>query len=118
MLVNVLKSKIHYARITEAVLEYEGSITIDRELMDKAGLYPHERVLVSNMQNGSRLETYVIEGERNSGIICLNGAAARLGAVNDKVTIMAFGLIDEKNVYNNNPKIIILDNDNKIKSTL
>jgi len=117
MLVSILKSKIHFARITEAVLHYEGSITIDRDLMVSAGIYPHERVLVSNMENGERFETYVIEGKKGSGVICLNGAAAHLGTIGDRLTIMAFASVDEKNAASIKPRVVILKENNEIKST-
>ncbi|RKY87423.1 aspartate 1-decarboxylase [candidate division KSB1 bacterium] len=118
MLIHILKSKIHFARITESVLEYDGSITIDRDIMDKAGIYPYERVLVSNMENGNRFETYVIEGKRASGIICLNGAAARLGTIGDRLTIMAFSNVDENEARKIKPKIVILKEKNEIKSII
>ncbi len=90
MLVNMMKSKIHRATVTEAVLAYEGSITVDQDLLDAAKMFEHERVQVLNMSNGSRLETYTIAGPRGSGVICLNGPAARLGYPGDEVVIVAY----------------------------
>ncbi len=91
---SMLRGKIHRATVTETLLDYEGSITIDRELLDLAGIWVGERVLVADVNNGSRFETYVIEGERSSGVIALNGAAARLVSKEDKVIIMGFELVD------------------------
>ena len=93
MLIQIHKSKIHRARVTEANLNYVGSITIDEVLMEAANLYEGERVQIVNNNNGERLETYVIRGERNSGIICLNGAAARKAEVGDVVIIISYGLM-------------------------
>ena len=90
MEISMLKSKIHRAAITQAELNYVGSVTIDEELMEAAGLYEYERVHISNVNSGSRIETYVIAGERGSGVICLNGAAARSGQKGDHVIIMAY----------------------------
>lgn len=109
MLIHVVKSKIHNVHVTEANLNYVGSITIDRDLMDAAGIYEHERVQVVDNNNGERLETYVIPGERGSGVICLNGAAARKVAVGDIVIIMAYGIIDEKEAQEHHPKVIFPD---------
>ena len=89
MLTQVLKAKIHRATVTQAELDYVGSITIDEALIEAAGIHEYERVQVVDISNGNRLETYVIAGERNSGVICLNGAAARLVEIGDKVIIMA-----------------------------
>ena len=90
MYVTLIKSKIHRARVTDANINYIGSITIDRDLMDAAGILPYEKVQVVNNNNGERFETYVMEGERGSGTICLNGAAARLAAVGDTVIIISY----------------------------
>jgi aspartate 1-decarboxylase len=94
MLINVLKSKIHRVKITQADLNYIGSITIDEKLMEAANLIEGERVQIVNINNGERLETYVIKGKRNSGTICLNGPAARRAAVNDVIIIIGYGLMD------------------------
>ena len=90
----ILRAKIHKARGTQANVDYIGSITIDEELVEKAGLWPHERVLVVDNTNGARLETYVMVGERGSGIICMNGAASHLIKVQDEIIIMGFELTD------------------------
>jgi aspartate 1-decarboxylase len=94
MLIEVCKSKIHKVKVTEANLQYAGSITIDEELMDAAGLIENEKVQVVNLHNGERLDTYVIKGERGSGTICLNGPAARKAAVGDVVIIISYALMD------------------------
>ena len=106
MLVTVLKSKIHCATVTEANLHYMGSITIDENLMDDAGLLPNEHVHVVNNMNGARIETYVIKGPRNSGCICLNGAAARLFQVGDEVIIMAYANMTPEEALVFTPKVI------------
>ena len=105
----ILRSKIHKAIVTEANLDYVGSITIDENLMDLVGLKKGEKVLVVDNTNGARLETYVLVGERNSGIICMNGAAAHLIKKGDEIIIMGFELSDEEI----DPKIILVDKDNK-----
>jgi len=115
--VTILKSKIHRATVTQASINYEGSITIDSNLMEKVGLLPYEKVLVSNITRGTRLETYAIIGEKNSGIIGLNGAAAKLGKKGDKVTIMSFTVIPKKKALKFTPKVIVLDEKNKIKKS-
>ncbi|HAH97680.1 MAG TPA: aspartate 1-decarboxylase, partial [Firmicutes bacterium] len=95
MLLSMFKSKLHRATITQADLNYVGSVTIDRELLEKSGILPGEKVQVLNLNNGERFETYTIEGAAGSGIICINGAAARLVQVGDKVIIIAYALMDE-----------------------
>lgn len=105
----MLRSKIHKATVTEANLEYIGSITIDKDLMDMVGLWSGERVLVVSNTNGARLETYVIEGERQSGVICMNGAASHLIQVNHEIIIMGFELTSELI----HPKTILVDLHNK-----
>ncbi|CCY16441.1 aspartate decarboxylase [Prevotella sp. CAG:755] len=109
MLIEVLKSKIHCARVTEANLHYMGSITIDEDLMDAAGLIAGERVFIVNNNNGERMDTYIIKGERGSGCICLNGAAARKVQVGDIVIIMAYATMDFEEAKNFKPKIIFPD---------
>lgn len=106
MLLNILKSKIHRVTVTEANLEYIGSITIDEALMEAANLYAGERVQVVDNNNGARLETYVIPGKRGSGCICMNGAAAHLIHVGDTVIIMAYGLMDENEARSFKPSIV------------
>lgn len=114
MLIEVLKSKIHRATVTEANLNYVGSITIDEELMEAAGILENEKVQVVNINNGERFETYVIKGEKGSGTICLNGAAARLVQVGDKIIIMAYCLITPEEYKIHMPKIVFVDENNKI----
>ena len=108
------KSKIHRATVTDSNLNYNGSITIDRNLMDAANLIEYEQVHVANISNGNRLITYVIEGERSSGIICLNGAAAHLISPGDLVIIMSYAEYDEKELLNFKPQIILVDDKNKM----
>ncbi len=108
-LLSICKSKIHRATVTEACVDYIGSITIDEELMDRAGLKKGELVHVWNVANGNRFETYAIPGPRNSGTICINGAAAHLAKPGDKVIIVAFVLTDEEIT----PKMILVDEENK-----
>ncbi len=111
----ILKSKIHRAKVTEADLNYEGSITIDRNLMDAAGLLPYEKVDIYNITNGERFSTYVIEGERGSGTICLNGAAARKVAVGDLIIIACYVTMSEEEARNHVPTIVLVDENNRIK---
>ncbi len=114
MLLSLLKSKIHRASITEVDLNYEGSLTIDRLLMERAFLNQYEKVQVVNINNGCRFETYIIEGEYNSGIICLNGAAARLGLKNDLIIIMSFLYLGQKDATTHKPTILHLDEHNHL----
>ena len=109
------KSKIHRAHITQSELYYEGSLTLDTALMDAAGMIPYERVQIVNVNNGSRFETYLIPGKRNSGIVCLNGAAARLGAVGDQVIIISYGIYNEEELKKFKPLKVFVDKNNKIK---
>jgi len=113
MQINVLKSKIHRATVTQADLNYIGSITIDETLMEQSGLYEYEKVLVVDLNNGNRLETYVIKGERDSGMICLNGAAARLIHPRDLVIIMSYAMIKEGDIATHKPRIVFVDEDNR-----
>ena len=115
MMLNLLKGKIHCATVTEANLQYMGSITIDEELMEKAGILPNERVQVVDNNNGARLETYTIPGPRGSGVICLNGAAARCAQVGDVVIIMAYAFFAEEEARTWKPKVGMVDAENKIK---
>lgn len=110
----MMKSKIHRATVTEANLSYVGSITIDEALMEAADLLPNERVQIVNNHNGARLETYVIPGERDSHVICLNGAAARLVQVGDEVIIISYGLFSEEETRTFNPNIVFVDGQNRI----
>lgn len=115
MNIEMLKGKIHRATVTQAELNYVGSITIDGALMKAAGILEYEKVQVVDIDNGSRLETYVIEGEENSGVICLNGAAARLVGVGDKVIIMAYCTLTPDEAKTHKPTVVFVDGDNKIK---
>jgi len=114
MFLNMLKAKIHRAVVTEANIDYVGSITIDQDILDAAGLNEYESVHVADIDNGNRLETYIIAGERGKRDICLNGAAAKLVNVNDKVIIMAYCQLDEKEINQHKPKMVFVDNENKI----
>ena len=109
MLLEILKSKIHRACVTEANLNYIGSITIDRDLVDASGLYANEKVSIVNINNGERIDTYVIPGERGSGKICLNGAAARKFAVGDLVIIMAYAQMTPEEAAEFKPKVVFPD---------
>jgi aspartate 1-decarboxylase len=110
----MLRSKIHRATVTEANVDYEGSITIDRNLMEAADILPYEQVHVLDVDNGARLETYVIEGERHSGVICINGAAARLIHEGDKVIIISYQTISEADAASVEPKVVFVDAKNAI----
>lgn len=112
LMITMLKSKLHRAVVTEADVNYVGSITIDKDLMEKSGIYEYEKVSVVDVENGQRFDTYVIAGERGSRIICVNGAAARLVAVGDHVIIMAYKLIEEKDANSHKPTVVFLDSDN------
>lgn len=114
MLIELLKSKIHCATVTQANLDYVGSITIDAELMERAGIVEGERVCVANKNNGERIETYVIAGRRGSGTICLNGAAARKAQVGDIVIIMAYALMTPEEARSWSPKIVFPDAHNRL----
>ena len=118
MIRHMMKSKIHKAKVTGADLNYIGSITIDSYLMEQADILANEKVQVVNNSNGARLETYVIPGERNSGTVCLNGAAARLVQVGDEVIIITYTMLDEEDLKNFTPKIIFVDHNNSIDSIL
>lgn len=115
MLLNLLKCKIHCATVTQADLNYMGSITIDETLMEAAGILPNERVQVVDNNNGSRLETYVIPGPKDSGVICLNGAAARCVQPGDIVIIMAYAMMDTAEAKEYVPTVVMVDGQNKIK---
>ncbi|HVB22948.1 MAG TPA: aspartate 1-decarboxylase [Ktedonobacteraceae bacterium] len=108
------KGKIHRATVTQANLNYIGSITIDQDLLDAADIYPYEKVQVVNVNNGSRLETYAIAGARGSGVICLNGAAARMTAEGDIVIIISYGQFNEQEIRSLEPHIVFVDADNRI----
>jgi aspartate 1-decarboxylase len=117
MKIGILKSKIHRVTVTEANLNYIGSITVDEDLMDAANVIEYEQVSVVNINNGSRFETYVIRGERGSGVICLNGAAARMVAVGDIIIIMSYAQLDFEEARTFKPRIIFPDTPtNKLKT--
>ena len=118
MTVQMLKGKIHRATVKQAELNYVGSITVDADLLDEAGIYEYEKVAIVDIENGSRFETYTIAGERGSGMICLNGAAARCVSVGDKVILMAYAQLtpeEVRNVYA--PQVVFVDEENKIVRT-
>ncbi len=116
MTLEMLKSKIHRATVTQAELNYVGSITIDESLMEAAGIIEYEKVQIADVDNGARFETYVIAGEAGSGIICLNGAAARMVSTGDKVIIMSYAQMQPQEVKENPPKVVFVDENNKITS--
>lgn len=117
MTITALKGKIHRATVIQAELDYVGSITIDEVLMEAAGIIEYERVQVVDINNGNRLETYVISGERDSGMICLNGAAAKLVDKGDKVIIMCYAQMTEQELKDNPPRVVFVDDNNKITKT-
>jgi len=114
---SMLKSKIHRATVTGADVDYEGSITIDQELMDAARLVEFEQVDIYNIANAQRFSTYVIKGERGKGEICLNGAAAKLVSIGDLLIICSYSLYDEEEVLNHRPVLVYVDEKNRIKET-
>ena len=113
MHIEMLKGKIHRARVTQAELNYVGSVTIDRTLMDAAGILEYEKVQIADVDNGERLETYVIAGEAGSGVICLNGAAARCVSTGDKVIIMAYAQVTPEEAQSFKPKVVFVDDANR-----
>ncbi len=117
MQVHLLKSKIHRAQVTDSNVNYEGSLTIDSELMKAAGLLPYERVLCGNLANGNRFETYAIPGEHGGRAIILNGATAHLGSVGDRLTVMTFAWMDMGAATTWHPKVVVLGEGNAIIST-
>lgn len=114
MQLSMLKGKIHRATVTQADLNYVGSITVDKILLDAAGILQYEKVHIVDINNGSRFETYTISGEPGSGVICLNGAAARLVQPGDKIILMAYAQMDEEEAKNHEPKVVFIGDDNKI----
>lgn len=114
MLRCILRAKIHIATVTESNLSYEGSITLDEAIVKKAGILPYEQVMVSNLNNGERFETYVIPGKK--GEVCLNGPTARKGIVGDKIIIFCYSYIEDSRLKGFKPRIVILDEENKILS--
>lgn len=109
----MLKSKLHNARVTESVRDYEGSLTIDPDLMDAVKIAPYEKILIANITNGNRFETYAIPGKKGSGVIGLNGATTHLGSVGDRIIIFAFALVSSEEASQNRPLILALDENNK-----
>jgi aspartate 1-decarboxylase len=116
MKLTMFKSKLHQMKVTEANLHYEGSITIDADLLDQAGILPYEKVQVLNISNGARLETYTISGERGSRICCLNGAAARKTQVGDRIIVIAYAEMTSEEAQTHKPRVIILDENNEPKT--
>ena len=110
----MMKGKLHRATVTEANLNYVGSITIDEELLEAVDMLPNEKVQIVNNNNGARFETYIIPGKRGSGVICLNGAAARLVQEGDKVIIISCGVVPEENAHTHQPRVAVLDENNTI----
>ena len=118
MWINVLKSKLHLATVTGCALNYHGSLTVDPVLMEAVGLFPYEAILVSNVATGARAETYALPGARGLGQIELNGAMARLGAVGDRVIVMAFALLEPEEAEGQRPQVVALDGRNRIVERL
>ena len=116
MFIDLLKAKIHRATVTQAELNYVGSITIDEELLEASGICVYEKVLIVDIDNGERFETYTIPGERGSGMICLNGAAARCACVGDKIIIMSFAQMTPDEAKDFAPKVVFLEDGNAIQS--
>ena len=114
MQLNLLKSKIHRAAVTGASLQYEGSMTVSADLAERVGLLPYERILVGNLTNGERFETYVIYGETGAGQIQLNGATAHLGKIGDRVTIMNFGFFTPEEAVGHKPRVVVLNERNEV----
>jgi aspartate 1-decarboxylase len=109
MTLTLLRAKLHRIRVTEASLDYMGSLTVDQDLMDAAGLYEHEKILCADVENGNRFETYVIAGRRGSGVCCLNGAAAHMGKTGDHLIVMAFGQFTPEEARAHQPRIVFID---------
>jgi aspartate 1-decarboxylase len=109
----MLKAKLHSARVTEAVRDYEGSLMIDQDLLDLAGIAPYEKILVANVENGNRFETYAIPGKRGSGVIGLNGATVYMGSVGDRIIVFTFCHILTDQIPLHRPRILILDENNR-----
>ncbi|MGN0385301.1 MAG: aspartate 1-decarboxylase [Lachnospiraceae bacterium] len=114
MTIEMLKGKIHRATVVQAELDYVGSITVDQDLLEASGIYEYEKVQIVDINNGTRFETYTIAGERGSGMICLNGAAARCVSVGDKIIIMSYGSFTPEEAKEFHPTVVFVDDDNKI----
>lgn len=113
MTLEMLKGKIHRATVRQAELDYVGSITVDRDLLDAAGILEYEKVQIVDINNGNRFETYTIAGERGSGMICLNGAAARCVSVGDKIILMAYAQFTPEEAASHRPRVVFVDGDNR-----
>lgn len=118
MKLTMFKSKLHQMKVTEANLHYEGSITIDKELLDEAGILPYEKVQVVNITNGARLETYTIPGEAGSRVCCLNGAAARKTQVGDRIIVISYAEVTPEEAQDFKPKVVIVDENNDPKTVV
>ncbi|MER1985410.1 MAG: aspartate 1-decarboxylase [Solibacillus sp.] len=118
MFKTMMNGKIHRATVTQADLNYVGSVTIDEDIMEAVGIVANEKVAIVNNNNGARLETYVIKGARGSGVVCLNGAAARLVQPGDVVIIMSYVLVDAEEAKHHKPKVAIMDKENRIKEMI
>jgi aspartate 1-decarboxylase len=118
MKVTMFKSKLHQLKVTEANLYYEGSITIDQDLLDEAEIMPYEKVQVVNITNGNRLETYTIPGERGSRVCCLNGAAARMTHVDDRIIVISYAEMTPEEARDHKPRIVICDENNDPKKVM
>ncbi|MCM3718903.1 aspartate 1-decarboxylase [Fictibacillus phosphorivorans] len=114
----LMKAKIHRATVTESNLNYVGSITIDEDILDAVDMIPNEKVQIVNNNNGARFETYIIPGKRGSGVMCLNGAAARLVQEGDTIIVISYAMFDEAEAKNHQPKVAIMDKNNKIQEML
>ena len=112
MTVTLLRAKLHRIRVTEACLDYVGSLTVDADLMDAVGLFPNEKILCADVENGARFETYVIPGARGSRVCCLNGAAAHQGKIGDRLIVMAFGQFTPEEASAHAPRVVFLDERN------
>lgn len=115
MLLNILKAKIHRAQVTEANVAYEGSITIDKNILEASGILPHEQVHVVDIENGQRFVTYVIEGKPGSGAFCVNGAAARLVTPGDKIIVIAYAMLSPEELKNFRPRVVLMGEKNTLK---
>ena len=115
MKVTMLKGKIHRAKVEQAELDYVGSITVDMDLLEAAGIYEYEKVQIVDVNNGNRFETYTIAGERGTGMICLNGAAARCVSTGDKIILMAYCELNENEFKDHRPKVVFVDDNNKVE---
>ena len=113
--VTLLRAKLHRIRVTEACRDYVGSLTLDEDLMDAVGIFNYERILVANVENGERFETYAIKGPRGSGVCCLNGAAAHKGKIGDLLIVMAWAQVPEEEAAAFQPKIGVLDENNRLR---